>query len=454
MRKLVEFQILDVNAVHYGYDLFELMKNAGNNIAEYISELVSKETPIIFACGSGNNGGDGYIAASILQDKGYTTKIFAVSNPKSQISIKAASGYSGEIFNFSDFPNVVHTSFLIVDCLLGSGVIGSPRAPFNEIIKTINKYENILAVDVPSGFGTNLAVKPKITITFHDKKLGMTKKNCGKIVVSDIGFSKDIDQKTGPGELLLYPKFDSKKHKGQNGKVAIVGGGPYSGAPALAGLGAYRSGVDLVDVFVPESSYQQVSSFAPELIVHKLEGEIVTSEVIKYLDRDKYDSIVVGPGMGKNKDSILAVQKIIDKFDNVVIDADAIVNYDFRNSNIIITPHRGELSRLKINNKKKEMMKFAKDSHLTLFLKGERDMITDGHYYKINNTGHPRMAVGGTGDLLSGLCGGLLAKGLSPFEASRLAAYSFGKAGEMCYEEYGAGFLPSDLGLCISRTLV
>ena len=99
-------------------------------------------------------------------------------------------------------------------------------------------------------------------------------------------------------------------------------------------------------------------------------------------------------------------------------------------------------------------MKFAKDSNLTLFLKGEKDMITDGHYYKINSTGHPRMAVGGTGDLLSGLCGGLLAKGLSPFEASRLAAYSFGKAGEICYEEYGAGFLPTDLGLCISRTLV
>ena len=116
MRKLVEFQILDINAVHYGHNLFELMKNAGSNIAEYISELVSKETPIIFACGYGNNGGDGYIAASILQDKGYTTKIFAVSEPKSQISIKAASGYSGKVFNFSDFPNVVQTSFLIVDC--------------------------------------------------------------------------------------------------------------------------------------------------------------------------------------------------------------------------------------------------------------------------------------------------------------------------------------------------
>ena len=113
----------------------------------------------------------------------------------------------------------------------------------------------------------------------------MTQANCGEIIVVDVGFSSDIDELTGPGELLLFPKFDSKKHKGQNGKVAVIGGGEYSGAPALAAIGAYRSGVDLVHVFVPEVSYEQVSSFAPELIVHKLEGNIITKSVLDSIER-------------------------------------------------------------------------------------------------------------------------------------------------------------------------
>ena len=99
------------------------------------------------------------------------------------------------------------------------------------------------------------------------------------------------------------------------------------------------------------------------------------------------------------------------------------------------------------------MIKFAKAKDVSVLLKGEKDFITNGNYFKINTTGHPRMAVGGTGDLLSGLCGGLMAKGLSPFEAGRLAAYVSGKAGELCYEEYGVGFLPTDLGIYISKIL-
>ena len=137
--------------------------------------------------------------------------------------------------------------------------------------------------------------------------------------------------------------------------------------------------------------------------------------------------------MGKHEDSYEAVQFLIDNFDNIVIDADAINLYNFGNCNLLLTPHLGELSRLNIKNSRDNLMSFAKSNNLSLLLKGEKDYITNGDYFKINTTGHPRMAVGGTGDLLSGLCGGLIAKGLSPFEAGRLAAYSFGKAGELCY---------------------
>ena len=393
------------------------------------------------------------MAAGILKDEGFDVEVYYVKEPKTETSKRALSNYNGNIKKITKISDFGEKSVIIVDCLLGSGIIGQPRSPYKEIIGKVNQFENVISVDVPSGFGTPISVKPSQTITFHDKKTGMSQNNCGEIIIVDIGFSSDIDELTGPGELLLFPKFDSKKHKGQNGKVAVIGGGEYSGAPALAAIGAYRSGVDLVHVFVPEVSYEQVSSFAPELIVHKLEGNRINKGFLLSIVEDEFDSIVIGPGMGKHEDSIEAVQFILDNFENVVIDADAIDIYNFRKNNILLTPHLGELKRLKVENDRLGLMDFTRSNNVSLLLKGEKDFITDGNYFKINTTGHPRMAVGGTGDLLSGLCGGLMGRGLSPFEAGRLGAYVLGRAGEFCYEEYGAGFLPTDLGLCISKIL-
>ena len=429
------------------------MTNAGVQVAKHICDSIEPTIPVKFICGHGNNGGDGFVAAGILKDEGFDVEVYYVKEPKTETSKRALSNYNGNIKKITKISDFGEKSVIIVDCLLGSGIIGQPRSPYKEIIGKVNQFENVISVDVPSGFGTPISVKPSQTITFHDKKTGMSQNNCGEIIIVDIGFSSDIDELTGPGELLLFPKFDSKKHKGQNGKVAVIGGGEYSGAPALAAIGAYRSGVDLVHVFVPEVSYEQVSSFAPELIVHKLEGNRINKGFLLSIIEDEFDSIVIGPGMGKHEDSIKAVQFIIDNFENVVIDADAIDIYNFRKNNILLTPHLGELKRLKVENDRLGLMAFTRSNNVSLLLKGEKDFITDGNYFKINTTGHPRMAVGGTGDLLSGLCGGLMGRGLSPFEAGRLGAYVLGRAGEFCYEEYGAGFLPTDLGLCISKIL-
>jgi len=453
MRKLVEFQILDINSEHYGLDFFDLMTNAGTQVAKHIIKNIETSTPLIFFCGHGNNGGDGFVAARILKDEGFDVVVYLVKEPKTITSKMALDNYDGNIKKVIKIKEISNQSSLIVDCLLGSGIAGEPRAPYKELINEINQFENIISVDVPSGFGTNISVKPSQTVTFHEKKRGMNKDNCGDIFVVDVGFSSEIDEMTGPGELLLYPDFDKNKHKGQNGKVAIIGGGAYSGAPALAGIGAYRSGVDLVHIFVPENSYEQVSSFAPELIVHKLEGNRINKDVLELIRKVGFDSIVVGPGMGKQGVSIEAVQGLIDNFQNIVIDADAIIPYDFRGGNILLTPHKGELSRLEVEPEKKSLMNFSKSNNLTILFKGKEDFITDGDYFKTNMTGHPRMSVGGTGDLLAGFCGGLMAKGLSAFEAARLGAYSIGKAGELCYEEYGGGFLPTDLATCVSKII-
>ena len=451
MRDIKEFEILDINAVSNGYDIFDLMENAGRELSKHIVSNFSESELFLFVCGKGNNAGDGYIAASILHKEGLNVKIINTASELKSLPEAALKLYQGEIVGKSFLDQVSKESTLLVDCLLGSGIKGEPRDDFLPIINKINNFTNILSVDVPSGFMKKTSVLATQTLTFHDKKIGMSTETCGDIFVADIGITDEVDECCGPGELELFPVFDPDKHKGQNGKVAVIGGGAYAGAPSIAGMGAYRAGVDLVHIFVPESNFDQVSTFAPELMVHKLEGEVVDRKVVKLLESFDFDSIIIGPGMGKDSESLMAVSEIIDNFDNLVVDADAIFKHHFKKKNILLTPHKGELNRLGVKAKKESLMKFSEDYDVTILFKGKIDYITDGLYFKKNITGHPRMAVGGTGDLLAGICGGLMARGLTAFEAGRLSSYVLGIAGKMCYDEIGPGFIPTDLALCVSK---
>ena len=451
MRRVKEFQILDINAIDNGLDIYHLMNNAGNSLAKHILAKFSDCNSFIFVCGKGNNAGDGYVAASILHDNNLDVIVINLEDKVKPIPQKALELYKGRIESINFLKTLSDRNTLLIDCLLGSGIKGEPKEPYREVIDKINKFKNILSVDVPSGFMKNNTVVPTQTITFHDTKFGMSKSNSGDIFVVDIGITEFIDQSCGPGELLLFPDFNPNNHKGENGRVAIVGGGVYSGAPSLAGLGAYRTGVDLVHLFVPASSFDQVSTFAPELIVHKLESEYITEDVVEVLGQHNFDSIVIGPGMGKMDESLSATSKIISNFDNLVIDADAINTYNFSRKNILMTPHLGELTRLDINSSEEDLISFSKKHGVTLLLKGKIDLMSDGYILKRNYTGHPRMAVGGTGDILAGICGGLMARGLSPLEAARLGSYTLGLAGQQCYEANGPGFIPSELGIFISK---
>ncbi len=454
MRKLVEFGVLDKNAECYGVSISKLMENAGKEVAEYIKGNYSSNDIITIVCGKGNNGGDGFVCGLNLIDAGFNVNILVAGTPSSSISLPYFKKLENIVKEISFLSQLKSNTTLLVDCLLGSGIRGKPRPPYDKWIDTINSFDNVLAIDVPSGFLSDCTIKPDTTITFHDLKNGMEKGNCGEIILRDVGIPKEVDERTGPGELLLYPKWNSEKHKGQNGRVAIVGGGPFQGAPALAGLGSYRGGADLVHVFVPESSYESVSSFIPELIVHSCPGDVIDETCINQIKSlsINFDSYVIGPGIGQNSSTIEAIQMMINHFDNIVLDADAIQKYDF-SGNILVTPHTGEIERLISDCNDKNLMSFAKEHSLAVLLKGKTDVITNGDKIKYNSTGHARMAVGGTGDVLAGLCGSLLAKGLTPFEAGRLAAYSMGLAGELTYQEVGSGFLPTDLALTLSKIL-
>ena len=138
MRKLVEFQILDINAEYYGSDFFELMTNAGTQVANHISENIENTIPIKFVCGHGNNGGDGFVAAGLLKDKGFDIEVYYVKEPKTDTSKKALNSYNGDIKKIKKVKDLGTESAVIIDCLLGSGIVGQPRSPYKEIIDKLS----------------------------------------------------------------------------------------------------------------------------------------------------------------------------------------------------------------------------------------------------------------------------------------------------------------------------
>ncbi|MEM2935228.1 MAG: NAD(P)H-hydrate dehydratase, partial [Candidatus Thermoplasmatota archaeon] len=441
----METKILDKNAEFFGITTEQLMENAGKAIANETKKLPFKKWLIL--CGPGNNGGDGYAACHYIEN----CKIIAVEKPKTNLAIKnfrkAKTKCKIYKYNKENFINLLEKSDAIIDAMLGVGIKGRLEEPYREIVKILNKSGKfILSVDVPTGFGSDLMLNSNLTVTFHFIKESMNKK-CGKIVVADIGISKEAEKYVGPGELTLYPKRRKDSHKGENGIVAIIGGGAYTGAPYLAGMAALRAGCDLVYVCCPSSVWNVIASFSPNLIVRKMDGEFLTVEGLKEVEDviEKADAIVVGPGLGKRKEVMEACEFIFDNYDKkFVYDADAIevLNGKKCNQKVIITPHSGEFKRLTsidlpedIGERAEIVKEEAKKLDATILAKGVIDIISDGRRLKMNKIHNEAMTVGGTGDTLAGICAAMLSKKIEIFYSACISAFINGMAGNMAYEE-------------------
>jgi NAD(P)H-hydrate epimerase len=461
-----EVNVLDLNTAHLGIPTSQLMENAGTQAAKIALErfeIANKKVAVI--CGPGNNGGDGFVAARYLLENCdvFVFLIRPEDKIRSDISKANFERIKGklDILDASELKDKAKDLNLIVDCMLGIGISGEIREPYLSSIREVNEIKvPVLSVDVPSGLGTKNSVNPNITVTFHDIKEGMTKENSGEIIVADIGIPEDAGRFLGPGEFVYYPKPKSNSHKGDNGRVLIIGGGPYSGAPALAGLAAYRIGVDLVHIATPKKTYKIIASYSPNYIVHKLSGKILVAEDLEIISNllDKVEAVIIGPGLGDHPDTISTVLELIKNCKKpMVIDADAIkaasIEPDLLKGKVgIITPHSGEFqiltdSRVEvdINERGKQVADLAKRLGFTILLKGEIDIISDGKYIKLNRTGNPAMTVGGTGDVLAGICGGMLSKGISPFPSARIGAFTNGTAGDLAFKDLGHSMMATDI---------
>ncbi|MDX1612630.1 MAG: NAD(P)H-hydrate dehydratase, partial [Candidatus Thermoplasmatota archaeon] len=332
-----------------------------------------------------------------------------------------------------------------------------------------------VAVDLPTGLGTTMAFQPDLTVALHAPKAGVPTEDLGDQVVVDIGIPEKAWTYTGPGEFCLYPRPDADQHKGQGGFVLVVGGGPYSGAPALAALAAMRTGADLSFVLTPENVWPSVASFTPNIVAHPLEGENLDLENPKNrVDLNKWlgmvDAMVIGPGLGKMggvKEGVpIAVERALELEIPFVADADALwalaENEIDLHDRAVITPHAKEFEVLTgkavpeagdVEGRVTVAQEAAASMRATVLLKGPTDIVAEARKAKRNATGTSSMSHGGTGDVLTGIVAGLLAKGLSPFDAARLGAFISGKAGEVATREKSYGMLATDVVEAIPEVL-
>ncbi|MBE6527530.1 MAG: NAD(P)H-hydrate dehydratase [Thermoplasmata archaeon] len=452
----LDARVMDLNAEALGMDTAVLMDNAGKAVADLIDSRFPGKRVRIF-CGRGNNGGDGLVCAYYLKDAGITMVDGSVM--KTAASSAAAERVSDRMEPFtgeeSDFD-------ILVDAGLGTGISGQLRPVWDRYVDFCNSFEGtIISVDVPTGFSASKQVVPDITITMVDAKTGMDPVNSGEIIVADIGMPQEAETCTGPGDILRYPIPGAESHKGEMGRVLIVGGGPFFGAPAFAARAAMRIGADMVYVATPSRAIPFIVSHAPEAMMIELPGNILTpDDVGPILEKAaSCDVVLIGPGLGTAPDTIEAVRAVLERLEKpCVIDADGItaVSRDAIKlpSGSVVTPHLAEFIRLGGTERDPgDVLDTASELGCTVLLKGHTDIISDGERISLNNTGCAAMASAGTGDILAGTVAGLMARGMAGFDAAKLAAWIVGKAGESVFSEMSYGLCATDLEDEIARQL-
>ena len=489
-----EMRIIEEQAQNtLGISSLILMENAGSRIVEVLKEeygsLQHKRIHIL--TGMGNNGGDGLVVARQLLLLGARPKVYLIGNPqkaspehKINLEILLKLGIDiveVELGQLAKLKFSLNFADLILDCLFGTGFQGKLSSELEALVNLVNELERpLVAIDVPSGVDATTgqvettAFRADLTIN-----LGFLKTGCllypgqayaGKNIVVDLGFplhptTRIPRQLLGVETLHLLPPRVPWGHKGTFGHVLVVGGSKdYPGAPALSGQAVLRGGAGLVTVAVPECI---AGRFRPdELIVVPL----VTNGA-GYLGEESFlqledlltnkNSLVIGPGLGNHPEVLSLVKALLEQWTGpTVIDADAlrVLTEGFLESipsgkrqQWIITPHPGEMARLihsdavQINQERLSASEeFAHNWGINVVLKGAPTIITNGEKTYINSTGNHGLGTAGTGDVLAGLIGSLLAQGLKPIEASCVGVYAHGAAGDLAAKQGARGLIASD----------
>jgi len=449
-----EVAVLDGNAAALGIEEASLMDSAGKALAATALEMT--DGAVLVLCGPGNNGGDGFVAARYLREWGV------------EVSVLASHASAGtDVCVWPERPSGEWA--LVVDCLLGAGASG-PGYSLRGQIKDIAAWAAglglpVLACDIPTGLGGPDALQADATITFHSMKQGLGSPDSGDITVVPLPWPAEVED-CGPGDATRYPTLDASARKGDRGRLWVIGGGPYHGAPLLAGMAAARSGCDLVHVAMPSVAAGRAewpTTLIPEELPDedKLTGSSLEHIAIAFEARPP-QALVIGPGLGRDEATMQAVSALLDQASQkgipAVIDADAINAMPEgawpTGLQGVATPHAKEAERWLAGASPAEALADCTGESATIVVTGPEDTLTgpEGRFCRATG-GHSRMAVGGTGDLLAGTIGGLLAQGMSAWPAARLGCALLREAGTRAAEKTGPGLLAEDVPVEIARVL-
>jgi ADP-dependent NAD(P)H-hydrate dehydratase / NAD(P)H-hydrate epimerase len=462
----------------------DLMERAGEGLAE----VVAKRAPagrIAIVCGKGNNGGDGLVAARLLRQAGREVEVLAVW-PAQWIGgdaaemLKRLPGGDPEAFDAARLDR----AHVIVDALLGTGSAGAPRDPAAEVIEAMNAAKApVVAADIPSGVDASTgevpgpAVRAVATATFHRPKAGLWihpgKACAGDVEAIEIGIPRGGPAKPdtgliGAGVLRDMPRRTAQSTKFSSGNVFILGGSVgLTGAPTMAALGAMRAGAGYVTVAAPRSLEPTFSVRLLEAMMVGLpedQGMLIAEAVEPALRAiRRADAVVLGPGMGRTPGAQAFAREMFERIDvPLVIDADGLnalagvfpEDLPQRRWPTVLTPHAGELGRLlDVDSDEVERARLtharaaAARSRAFVVLKGDDTLVADPNgRVAISRGGAPALATAGTGDVLSGVIGAMLAKGLPAAQAACAGVYVHVRAGQLAAAPNGPdGVIASDV---------
>jgi NAD(P)H-hydrate epimerase len=477
-----------------------LMENAGLQVVAAMDEafdgLAGRRVAVL--CGRGNNGGDGFVVARTLRQRGVDLAVYLVgraadvrgdarTNLESLQHLPLPVTEIAEESDWAEHARDIASRDLVVDALFGTGLSSPLSGLPARIVEDVNRMRPaVVSIDLPSGLSADRAepvgpcIRAALTVTLGAPKLPLVlppaMEMAGRLVIADIGIPSEVvdgleppDVRLSTPEALrpLVPARPREAHKGSFGHVLVVAGSPgKTGAACLAALGALRSGAGLVTAATPRSCQPVVATLGAEYMTERLDETVdglVASSALACVLAHSATVLAVGPGLGAGEGVTALVEGLVARADRpLVLDADALNAFAGRAERlrarpgqvVVVTPHPGEMGRLlgvPVASVQARRIETARDlaasAGLFVVLKGYRTLIaTPSGRVHVNPTGNPGMATGGTGDVLTGMIAGWLAQIGDAERACRLAVYLHGAAGDLAARDHGeASMIAGDL---------
>ena len=458
---VAEMAAADRAAIAAGTPGVELMERAGAAVADAVCERFAPQ-PVAVLCGPGNNGGDGYVIARLLHERGWPVEVRSLGEPITPDARAARARWIGGVRPLDGAPD----ADLVIDALFGAGLSrpldGAAAAAAADLAK---RPDAVVAVDIPSGVPGDTgqpggpAICAGLTVTFHARKPGHVLEPgrglCGEVVVADIGLGETPSKLVENGPDLWLARFPwpaQTAHKHARGRLIVISGDAWStGAARLAARAGLRIGAGLVTIFAHPEALAANAAHLEAVMLRSYETDLELEQAAQ-----RVDAAVIGPAAGVTETTLLNVLALARTGAALVIDADAITVFrddpeelfSLLDRDDVLTPHAGEFERLfpgaikAAPERITAARRAAQTAGAVVLLKGPDTVIAapDGRA-AVNFNGSPWLATAGTGDVLAGFIGGLISQGMDSFEAACAAAWIHAEAAE----RHGPGLISEDL---------